>query len=460
MIFIASMIINHTMQNIHFISLGCPKNLVDSEVMLGFLAQAGFTFTEDTHQAEIIIINTCAFIEDAKKEAIDTILEMAEFKKHGQCKMLIVTGCLSQRYAQDLLKSMPEVDLFIGAADFPKLVDLIHKFEKQTAIVDKPLYLYDHSTPRIRTTPDHLAYIKIAEGCFHPCSFCVIPQLRGKYRSRDLHSIVVEAEKMLENGVKELNLIGQDTTAYGRDLNECTNLALLLEELAALEQEKWIRIFYTYPHNFPDQLITVIKSFPEVCDYLDIPIQHISNRVLKDMQRQGSKDEIRRLIDKLRSNIPDISLRTSLITGFPGETDEEFEELLDFVSEAKFSHLGVFPYSREEGTTAANLPKQVPIEIAKDRCNEIMKLQHEIAFDNNRSFLGNATQVLIDGKNENGDLVGRHQGQAPEIDGQVIVQGNAKPGDFVLVKITEFDAYDLHGNITSAASFLRDDSRL
>ncbi|MFH1874442.1 MAG: 30S ribosomal protein S12 methylthiotransferase RimO [Pseudomonadota bacterium] len=451
---------NMFMQKIHFISLGCPKNQVDSEVMLGFLAKAGFSFTDDPNQAEIIIINTCAFIDDAKKEAIDTILEMAEFKKQGTCRLLVVTGCLSQRYAKDLMKSLAEVDLFIGTGEFPKLADLINKFEKQTTIVNKPLYLYDHTTPRIRTTPNHLAYIKISEGCFHPCSFCVIPKIRGKYRSRKMDSIIAEAEKMLENGVRELNLIGQDTTAYGRDLDEDTNLATLLEGLADLAGDKWIRIFYTYPHNFPDQLVTVIKSFPEVCDYLDIPIQHISNRILKDMQRQSSKDEIRRLIDKLRIHIPDISLRTSLIAGFPGETDEEFEELLDFVSEAKFNHLGVFPYSKEEGTLAAKLPNQVPAEVAQERCNEIMKLQHEIAFDNNRSFLGNATQVLIDERLEDGQLIGRHQGQAPEIDGQVIVQGNAKPGDFVLVKITEFDAYDLQGNIISAASVLRGNSNL
>jgi ribosomal protein S12 methylthiotransferase len=448
------------MESIYFVSLGCPKNLVDSEVMLGLLARDGFLFVMDPAEADIIIINTCAFIEDAKKEAIDTILEMGAFKKKGKCKMLVVTGCLPQRYESELEVLMPEVDLFVGAGEFNKIVKLINEFESRKAEVGKPAYLYDHNTPRIRMTPPHAAYIKIAEGCFHPCSFCVIPKIRGGYRSRGFESIVKEAQMMIDSGVKEINLIAQDTTAYGKDLNDGSDLAKLLRRLSEMEGDKWIRILYAYPHNFPKDIISVMKDYAEVCPYLDIPIQHISERILKSMNREGGPDEIRALIEKLRHEIPNIFLRTSLIVGYPGETDEEFQELLDFVSWAKIDHLGAFAYSEEEGTKAAGLKKKVPQKVVRERHDQLMRLQQEISFDKNRSRVGKVMQVLVEGESaESGGLLqARHSGQAPEIDGQVYIkEGHARIGDFAMVKIKEFDAYDLTGDIVSPVSVLREE---
>lgn len=446
------------MDSIYFVSLGCPKNLVDSEVMLGLLAKDGFIFVTDPAQADIIIINTCAFIEDAKKEAIDIILEMAEFKKKGRCKILAVTGCLPQRYESELESLMPEVDLFVGAGEFNKIVKLINEFESRKIEVGKPTYIYDHETPRIRTTPPHAAYIKIAEGCFHPCSFCVIPQIRGGYRSRELGSIIEEAQTMIDSGVKEINLIAQDTTAYGRDLKDGSDLPKLLRRLSEIEGDKWIRFLYAYPHNFPDDIIMVMKDYAEVCPYLDIPIQHINDRILKSMNREGNSAEIHKLIEKLRHEVPNIFLRTSLIVGYPGETDEEFHELLDFVSWAKFDHLGVFNYSEEEGTKAAKLEGKIPTKIVKQRHDQVMRLQQEISFDKNRRQVGRVVQVLIEGESEEsgGLMQARHMGQAPEIDGQVYIkEGHARIGDFAMVKIKEFDAYDLTGDIVSAQSVLR-----
>ena len=446
------------MNNIHFISLGCPKNLVDSEVMLGMLSKEGFVFVEDPKEAEIIIINTCAFIEDAKKEAIDTILEMGGLKKQGKCRTLVVTGCLPQRYEKELEDLLPEVDLFVGAGEFHQIARLLKENERGKVVVRRPVFLYDHDTPRVRTTPSHAAYIKIAEGCFHPCSFCVIPKLRGGYRSREIDSIVEEAQKMMDNGVKELNLIAQDTTAFGRDLKDGSNLAKLLRRLSDIEGDKWIRLLYSYPHKFPKDIIKVMKDYAEVCPYLDIPVQHISNRILKAMKREGDAKEIYRLIENIRTQVPNIFLRTSIIVGFPGETGEEFEELLDFVCWAKFDHLGAFTYSNEEGTPASKLKEQnLPREIHA-RHDELMRLQREISFDKNRLHVGKVMQVLVEGESEEsgGLMQGRHMGQAPEIDGQVYIHAcDARIGDFALVKITEFDAYDLTGDMVSPVSVLR-----
>ncbi len=425
--------------------------------MLGLLAKEGFLFVEDPSKASIIIINTCAFIEDAKKEAVDTILEMAEFKKKGKCRLLVAAGCLPQRHQKELSNALPEVDIFIGAGEFHRIAELLKEGTEKMAVA-RPVFLYDHRTPRIAVTPPHAAYIKIAEGCFHPCSFCSIPKIRGAYRSRGLESVVEEARGMLARGVKEINLIAQDSTAYGRDLKDGESLERLLVRLAELEGDKWIRLLYAYPHGFPTGVINVMKVVPDVCPYLDIPVQHVSDRILRSMKREGDSREIMGLIDHIRSEIPQMYLRTSVIVGYPGETDDEFDELLDFVAGAKFDHMGAFAYSREEGTAAAKIKDSVPEKVVKERHDEIMRLQQEISFDRNRMHVGKTMQVLVEGIGEEsgGMIQARHAGQAPEIDGLVYIKkGRAKMGDFALVRITEFDAYDLTGEIVTPENVLR-----
>lgn len=437
------------MTALHFIALGCPKNLVDSEVMLGHLSAAGFLLTEDPAAAEAIVVNTCAFIEDAKKEAIDTILEMAEFKKRGSCRVLVVAGCLPQRYRAELSELLPEVDLFIGAGEFHRIAEIITaRGGGQETHVGVPTYLYDHATPRLSITPRHAAYLKIAEGCLHPCSFCIIPNIRGKFRSRTLDSVVAEAEGMLSRGVRELNVIAQDTTAYGSDIG--VNLATLLERLAPLSGPKWIRLLYAYPQEFPEGVIDLIREGEDICKYLDLPIQHVSNRILKSMRRKGTGTEIRRLIERLRRDVPGIALRTSLIVGFPGETDAEFDELVDFVCETRFEHLGVFAFSPEEGTPAAKLKKRIPADVAELRRREIMGVQRELSLGNNQRYVGKELTVLVDGPSPETPhlLVGRHEGQAPDIDGVVYInEGSAPAGEFAQVEITEAHEYDLVGRI-------------
>ena len=439
------------MTQLHFVSLGCPKNLVDSEVMLGQLLAQGFVLTDDPVSADVIVVNTCAFIEDAKKEAVDTILEMAEHKKKGKCHLLVVAGCLPQRYRDELVKLMPEVDIFIGAGEFNRIATLIaSKTKGQQIHVAKPEYIYDHETPRLHTTPRHVGYLKIAEGCFHPCSFCIIPKLRGRFRSRPLDSIVEEARGMLERGVREINVIAQDVTAYGRDLG--VDLAMLLDHLAGLSGQKWVRLLYTYPHNFPEGVIHTMKAHTDICRYLDLPIQHISDRILKSMRREGDGIQIRRLIDRLRREVPDVSLRTTLIVGYPGETQGDFDELIDFVCEMRFDHLGVFVYSPEEGTAAARLRGRVPSDVAEGRRHEIMEVQREISYDHNIRLVGNSLKVLVEGVSEESEflLKGRHEGQAPDIDGVVYInEGRAEAGEFAIVEITDAHEYDLVGKIVS-----------
>lgn len=435
--------------NLHFISLGCPKNLVDSEVMLGQLIGDGYALVEDPKKADIIIVNTCAFIEDAKMEAIDTILEMSEHKKKGRCRLLVVAGCLSQRYKSDLAQLLPEVDIFVGTGEFDKITGLIRDWQgEQKVEVGKPKYMYDHATPRLHTSSRHVAYLKIAEGCFHPCSFCVIPKLRGAFRSRPPDSIVREAEGMLGRGVREINLIAQDTTAYGRDIG--TDLQTLLGELAGLNGPKWLRLLYTYPHDFPDGVIDAMRDYDDVCAYVDLPVQHISDRILKKMKRKGEGKEIRKLIDRFRDEVPNMCIRTTLIVGFPGETEEDFDELLDFVSEFRFEHLGVFTYSPEEGTPAAKLQNKVRHEIAEARRAEVMDLQREISLANNFRFIGKRIHVLVEGASSETDMLlqGRHEGQAPEFDGVVYISdGIAAAGDFAIVEVTDAHEYDLVGRI-------------
>ena len=441
------------MKSLHFISLGCPKNLVDSEVMLGHLAREGYSLVEDPAGADVIVVNTCAFIEDARKEAIDTILEMGLFRKEGRCRLLAVAGCLPQRYRAELAKLLPEVDIFIGAGEFPNIARILNDAEGKPAgkriHVGRPEYLYDHESPRVTATPRHMAYVKIAEGCFHPCSFCVIPKLRGKFRSRDLKSVVSEAKRLISAGALELNLIAQDSTAYGRDLG--SDIAALVEELASLPGPKWIRLLYAYPHGFPERLIEVMRDCPDVCKYVDIPIQHISERILRSMRRKGGGAEIRELIGKLRSEVPGVFIRTSLIVGYPGETRAEFAELMRFIEEARFEHLGVFAFSPEEGTPAARLKGRVSPRIAELRRAEAMELQRGISLENNRRLVGKRLKVLVEGPSSESEflLFGRHEGEAPEIDGVVYInEGEAKGGAFATVEITDAHEYDLIGKIS------------
>ncbi len=435
------------MKSICFISLGCPKNQVDSDVMLGSLVEEGYVISDDPSHSRIIIVNTCGFIEDAKEESIDTILDMAAYKKKGSCELLVVAGCLPQRYRDELAKSLPEVDLFIGVGEIAELPQLIHeRTGGQRVVVGTPRFPYDHRTPRMRIGHPHAAYVKIAEGCFHACSFCIIPHIRGAYRSRPLDSIVEEVRGLVDQNVREINLIAQDTTAYGRDLDAEVDLGVLLRQLSDIPGDKWIRILYAYPHDFPSAVIGAMSERIDVVKYLDLPIQHVSERILKSMRREGDADEIRRLVGRLRSRMPSISLRTSVIVGYPGETDEEFEELLDFIGEMKFSHLGAFVYSQEEGTLAAGMGAQVAKEVAEKRRDEIMRIQQEISYDINRSHVGTVKEVLVEGVSEETEhlIVARHTGQAPDVDGVVYInEGTAKAGEFAVVEITEAHEYDL-----------------
>ncbi len=418
--------------------------------MLAALVKEGHELVDEPNGAEAIVINTCAFIEDAKREAIDTVLEMAEFKKKGSCKLLVVAGCLPQRYEGELAELLPEVDIFIGTGDFHKIVDLIKSWSGTQHIeVGKPEYIYDHRTERLHTTARHIAYLKISEGCFHPCSFCIIPKLRGKFRSRPIESILDEAQRMLSDGVKEINLIAQDTTAYGVDIG--TDFAKLLRSLSDLKGgDKWLRILYAYPHKFSDEVIELMRDRNDICSYIDLPIQHINDRILKMMKRKGEGREIRTLLRKLRERVPGVSIRTSLIVGFPGETQKEFDELLDFMSDIRFEHLGVFTFSPEDGTPAAKLKERVHPKIAEDRMNEAMELQREISLSNNQRYLGRRIEVLVEGPSEETEMLiqARHEGQAPEFDGVVYInEGFARPGSFVTVNITETHHYDLVGRV-------------
>ncbi|MBN1283108.1 MAG: 30S ribosomal protein S12 methylthiotransferase RimO [Proteobacteria bacterium] len=437
------------MKSVHLVSLGCPKNLVDSEVMLGALLRAGFGITEDASRADVIIVNTCAFIEDAKREAIDAILEMARFKSEGKARLLVVAGCLPQRYEEEIEDLFPEVDIFVGAGEFHRIADILVAWEGRRSIhVARPEFLYDHGSPRIQATPPHTAYIKIAEGCFHPCSFCIIPSIRGGFRSREPQSVVEEGRQLIARGVRELNLIAQDTTGYGR--GKGSDIASLVEGLAGISGEKWIRIMYAYPHDFPMRLIDVMRDHRDVCRYLDIPIQHISDRILKSMRRKGDAAEIRGLILRLRAEIPEIALRTSLIVGYPGETEAEFEELCAFVREARFEHLGAFAFSPEEGTAAAKLKGRVPADVAEERRRLIMELQQRVAREKNAALVGKRMKVLVEGLSEESEhlIQARHEGQAPDIDGVVYInEGNPKVGEFAEVEITDSHDYDLVGRV-------------
>jgi ribosomal protein S12 methylthiotransferase len=439
------------MGKVFLISLGCPKNQVDSEVLLGLLAHDGLVCTSSVEEADIVIVNTCAFIQEAVQESIEVILELAQAKQRGTINKLIVTGCLPQRYGEGVVSEIPEVDLWTGTGEFPRIPRLL-KEGKSKVLIGKPRYLYDHHTPRIITNSPHSAYVKIAEGCSHACTFCLIPQLRGKYRSRELDSVRREVEHLVSGGVVEINLVAQDSTAYGMDRGEKKGLYHLLRALTKIEGVTWIRVFYTYPHpaNFPPQLLDMVAGEKNICPYLDIPIQHIDDKILQRMGRRTSGKEIRALIDHIKRDYPAIHLRTTLMVGFPGEGEGEFRDLVSFVRGAEFTHLGVFTYSPEEGTKASRMHGMASPETAEERRARIMELQQGISWKRNTEMIGSTIPVLVDGVSADpeGMLQGRAAFQAPEIDGVVsLTKGNAHIGDTVMVKITHAEPYDLVGEI-------------
>lgn len=438
--------------NVLFISLGCDKNLVDSEVMIGLLADRGYQMTDDETRADVIVINTCCFIHDAKEESIQTILEMAEYKKTGTLKALIVTGCLAQRYQEEILEEIPEVDEVLGTTSYDKIVDAIQEaLEGKSGVrIEDIDALPLPDTKRLVTTGGHFAYLKIAEGCDKHCTYCIIPKIRGNYRSVPMERLVKEARDLAEDGVKELILVAQETTIYGTDLYGEKSLHRLLRELCKIDGIRWIRILYCYPEEIDDHLIQVMKEEPKICHYLDLPIQHASTEILRRMGRRTSREDLEEIIGKLRREIPDIAIRTTLITGFPGETKEQHEELMDFVDQMEFDRLGVFTYSPEEGTPAAQMEDQIPEEVKEDRQAELMELQQEIAFDLAEDMIGREVLVMIEGKvaDENA-YVGRTYKDAPNVDGLIFVNTDEElmSGDFARVKVTGAAEYDLIGEL-------------
>lgn len=438
--------------NILFISLGCDKNLVDSEVMLGLLDKKGYLIVDSEEDADIIVVNTCCFIHDAKEESIQTILEMAEYKKEGKLKALIVTGCLAQRYQQEIIDEIPEVDAVLGTTSYDHIVEAVEEALAGNGhvVLEDVDALLDVKEKRLVTTGGHYAYMKIAEGCDKHCTYCIIPKLRGNYRSVPMEKLLAEAKALADQGVKELILVAQETTVYGKDLYGEKSLHKLLRELCKISKIQWIRILYCYPEEIYDELIQTIKEENKVCHYLDLPIQHASDAVLKRMGRKTSKAQLVEIIEKLRKEIPDISLRTTLITGFPGETQEQHEELKDFVDEMEFDRLGVFTYSPEEDTPAATMTEQIPEEVKEDRQAELMELQQEIAFDLAEDMVGREVLVMIEGKvaDENA-YVGRTYKDAPNVDGLIFINTDEElmSGDFARVRVTGALEYDLIGEL-------------
>jgi ribosomal protein S12 methylthiotransferase len=476
-----------TPKKIGFVSLGCPKNLVDSEVMMGLLAQGGAEITPRAEDADIIVVNTCSFIDSAKQESVDTILEMAQHKIAGRAQKLIVAGCLVERYRNEIQKNIPEVDAVIGTGELQQILnaagiepakagnspfvilnsrsegdarEAAGRFSKDGwdgAIADLPNYLYDENTPRVLATPKYSAYIKIAEGCDHPCSFCIIPQLRGKFRSRRFESVVAEAQRLAQQGVREVTLIGQDTTCYGEDLGLKDGLPLLLERLAEIDELRWIRFLYAYPNKITGKLLETIAAHEKICSYIDVPLQHASPDVLRRMKRGAGADIFLRSIEKMRREIPDLTLRTSFIVGFPGESEQDFELLCQFVREAQFDWLGVFGYSDEEGAKAFDLRDKVPAKEVERRRKKLMSLQKQISRKKKRALVGKQFDLLLEGPSAETDLLweGRTAMHAPEIDGTVYVNDfgdldDAREGEFYRCEITEAHEYDLVVRIISS----------
>jgi ribosomal protein S12 methylthiotransferase len=450
------------MKKVGFISLGCPKNLVDSEVMMGHLKQNGYQITADAADAETVVVNTCGFIDSAKKESIDTILEAAQLKTNGQAKRLIVAGCLVERYRDELKAEIPEVDAFIGTNQINEILAVCDPKTNTRSLPVVPIgnqsatYLYDESTPRVLATPSHYAFVKIAEGCDRPCAFCFIPQMRGHFRSRRFGSIVAEAHQLAEEGVKELILVAQDSSRYGEDLGRQDALARLLRELAHVDGIEWVRVMYTYPTHISDAFLDVLAEEPKAVKYLDMPLQHASQNVLKLMKRGGNRKSLERLIERVRQRVPGIAVRTTFISGFPGETEDDFDELMSFIKNVEFDRVGVFTYSDEEGTPAFELSEKVPHRTAARRRNALMKEQAKISRRKNRARVGEVVPVLFEGESKESELLwqGRMETQAPDIDGCVLINdvpdGMAPAaGELVNVEITEGHEYDLIGRIVN-----------
>ncbi len=448
------------MKKVGFVSLGCPKNLVDSEVMMGQLAEAGYEITNDAADADTVVVNTCGFIESAKQESIDAILEATRWKTEGSAGRVVVAGCLVERYRDDLMKELPEVDAFIGTSQVNEILKAADDEFDARALTITPVgnktstYLYDEYTPRMRATQSHTAFIKIAEGCDRPCAFCSIPSMRGSFRSRRFGSIVEEARMLAKQGVKEVVLIAQDSSRYGEDLGEVDALAALIRALGEIDELEWVRVMYAYPTHISQAFLSAIAETPKAVKYLDMPLQHASRNVLKLMKRGGTRESLERLIGRVRDAVPGITIRTTFITGFPGETDEDFEELIKFVQNCRFDNVGVFTYSDEEGTDAYGLPNKVDPKVAKKRRDRLMKEQAKISREMNRAKVGRTFPVMFEGLSEESDLLfqGRLEGQTQEIDGHILI--NDMPDDFepeigavYTVRITEAHDYDLVGAI-------------
>jgi len=448
-------------RTVFFTSLGCSKNLVDSQVMLGYMGLDGFEIVPEPKEAEVIIVNTCSFIEAAKQESIEMILDLADYKDQetGSCKALVVSGCMAQRYSDELVESLPEVDMFIGTGEYNKITKLLRALEdgklESKSFVEIPKFIHTEFDPRLNTSPFYTAWLKISEGCNRNCTFCIIPTLRGRLRSRTVASLIAEAKKLAEGGVRELNLISQDLSDYGVDLDDENNLFELLSGLEEVEAVDWIRLFYFYPDELTDEVIEKIAASKKICNYLDMPVQHFSNNVLRRMNRKITGDRIMNRIERLREKSPGIVLRTSIIVGFPGESEEDFQELLTGVEKAKFNHLGIFRYSDEEGTPAYKLSDKVDQETIDDRFDQLFETQREIVRELNQAYLGKVIDVLVEGQHEETELLiqGRHVGQAPDIDGKVIINESdiegLNEGDLVKVEITEVLDYDLVGRVVT-----------
>jgi ribosomal protein S12 methylthiotransferase len=437
------------------VNLGCPKNLVDGEVMLGLLRRDGYDVTADPSQADVLVVNTCAFIDRAKQESIDTILEMARYKESGRARRLVVTGCLAQRYDAEIRQEIPEIDATLGTGQVEDIVVAVGGTGTTTdAALRRPEWVYDHTTPRLLTTASHTAYVKISEGCDYTCAFCIIPTLRGRHRSRPVEDVVAEARSLAERGVREVILVAQDSTRYGLDRGQRDGLAVLLRQLGRVDGIRWIRVMYAYPATVTDPILDAIAEEDKVVKYVDMPLQHASDAVLRRMKRPTGRGNLIGMVERVRDRIPGVAFRTTFIVGYPGETDQEFEELLDFVKAARFDNVGVFTYSDEEGTTAFDLPGRVNGRVKEARRRRLMGAQKKIALARNRARVGERVEVLVEGPHEDSDLLlrGRLATQAPDIDGAVIINdGEAAAGTFVWCDITEAHPYDLVGRIVAPA---------